>query len=151
MLDIYCDKNSVAIRFPASFLIELIKTEDQNNQDKDFEYMIIDNVNYRELYPPKDPNDPDFNQLKRNMFSVTTKDSSYSHENEYRFVVNRRRINSEILGFELNLPKRDTLDFHIIAHPKMPEWKFELLQNLLEKFDLKTRLSKSSIPKTRLK
>jgi hypothetical protein len=52
---------------------------------------------------------------------------------------NRVKSDFNILGFELDFPKLSTLDFHIIAHPKMQEWKLHIL---LEKFNLQTKLVK---------
>ena len=150
MWDIYCDTNSVSIRFPAINFIDLIKVEAQKLINSNFDHMLIGNVTYQELYPPKDPNDPDYNERNRNLFPVTTKDSSYSHEKEFRFVVNRIKPDFEIIGFELDIPKLSTLDFHIIAHPKMEEWKFKLLHTLLENYGLHTRLTKSSIPTAKI-
>jgi hypothetical protein len=150
MWDIYCDNNSIALRFPANYLVNLIKNEAQKYKDTKFDHMIIGNVNYQDLYPPKDLNDPDYNSEKTNKFSVTTKDSSYSHENEFRFVANRIKPDIRTFGVELDFPKLSTLDFHIITHPKIQDWKFELLQIFLEPYDLHNRLTRSSIPTARL-
>jgi hypothetical protein len=150
MWDLFSDHSSVTIRFSATYLVDLIKQEAQNNQDKNYDHMLIGKINYQDLYPPKDPNDPDFSQEKTNLFSVTTKDTSYSHENEVRFVINRLKPDINIFGFELDFPMLSNLDFHIFTHPKMQVWKFKILYQLLERFDLQKKLVKSSISTDRI-
>jgi hypothetical protein len=143
MWDLYSDLGSVAIRFGAKELIELMKDQAKEVTDKNFNHMTIGNVYYRDLYPPElDPNKP--SELP-NSFSINKKDSSYSHENEFRFVINFEKVIPDNIGFGLKFPQLSSLNFNIITHPKTEKWKFMILKKLLSKYNLEKNLSKSNI------
>lgn len=144
MWDLYSSSDSVALRFDGKELIQIIKNEAQNSKDANFDYMIMGNVYYRDLYPPNLTINS--NSETPNMFSVNKKDSCYAHEKEFRFVVNRKKPDPKVIGFELDFPKLTSLRFNIITHPKMEDWKYLILRSLLEKFNIEKYLSKSVIP-----
>lgn len=144
MWNLYSNCDSVALRFEAKYLIKTIKEESEKITDPNYDYMVVGNVCYRDLYPP-DPYKNSNNGLP-NMYSVNKKDTCYAHEKEFRFVVNRKKPNRKIIGFELNIPKLSTLNFNIITHPKMEDWKYKLLKRLLENYDLNKKMTKSVIP-----
>lgn len=148
MWNLYSECGSVAIRFVAKDLIELMKNQAKKEQDKSIEYMTIGNVYYRDLYPP----DLDSNILHEspNSFSINKKDSSYSHENEFRFVINIKELMPDNFGFGFNFPQFSSLDFKIITHPKTEKWKFLVLKKMLSKYNLENKLSKSNIPNLKL-
>jgi hypothetical protein len=144
MWDLYSSCDSVALRFEGKELIGIIKNEAQKNTDTNYDYMIVGNVHYRDLYPPDTTIHP-MTEMP-NMFSVNKKDSCYAHEKEFRFVVNRKKPDTKVIGFELDFPKMSTLSFNIITHPNMGNWKYIILRKLLEKFSIDKYLSKSVIP-----
>jgi hypothetical protein len=145
MWDIYSNCDSVALRFDAVDLIKIITEAAENNSDKHYNYMLLGNVTYEDLYPPDPIN---FDTQKTS--SVTLKDTCYAHEQEFRFVINRTKPEPRDIGFHLVIPLLTSLKFNIITHPKMAQWKFDLLYQLLEKFDLHHRISKSVIPNGKL-
>jgi hypothetical protein len=143
MWDLYSDLGSVAVRFEAKELIQIIKDQARKDSDRNYNYMTIGNVYYRDLYPPEfDQNRPFEPQ---NNFSINKKDSSYSHENEFRFVINSKKVIAENIGFGLSFPSLSTLNFNIITHPKTEKWKFMVLKKLLMNYNLENKLSKSNI------
>jgi hypothetical protein len=77
MWDLYSDLGSVAIRFEAKYLIQLLKDQAKIETNRNYSYMTIGNVVYSELYPPKlDPNKPLFES--QDNFSINKKDSSFT-------------------------------------------------------------------------
>lgn len=81
--------------------------------------------------------------LKKIKRIALRKDDSYSHEKEIRFVIKTKKADvHEILSELLDLSK---LDFNIITHPKMPEWKINNIAELMKSKELGNKFKKLSI------
>jgi hypothetical protein len=143
MWETYSNNDSVALRFNPNHLCDIMIKRFKEIEEKDFDVMVHGKVEYFKL----SPFDPDDASLKNcgHKFTGFLKDLSYKHEEEFRFLLiqKNQRQHSEYYEFELGLLK--DLDFTIITHPYMEEWKFKNIYNILKNNGLDDKLVKSAI------
>lgn len=134
------DFNSIKENFEDSFK-KLISLNENNIS------VIGDEITYLKLNPF------DEKLKKQNLkYSALKKDLSYAYENEYRFLIVTKESETEF-ATEIELRKLffsvpvklENLKMTIIAHPKMENWKFENLKELLKLTNLNVELIKSPI------
>ena len=94
---------------------------------------------YGKIYPPDliNPNIPP--QIPDGFM----KDECFSHEKEYRFLINSKKPENQVSFYEFPVIEIENLIVNIKAHPNMEEWKTDnirdLLQlNLMQKFNPST-------------
>lgn len=134
MWDLYSNADSVAIRFNASQLIQLIG--DIAAGDDSHSRLHYGQVEYAELSTLDSPLD--------NSCIGFLKDSSFSHEQEFRFLTGKDGEHDS-LEYELCLGDLKQIDFTIISHPKMVEWKIRNILNVLSCYDLTGKFQPSEL------
>lgn len=76
-------------------------------------------------------------------YSAMKKDTSFSHEKEYRFLIYTDNLDNQPQFFQVPIEIGD-LELTVIAHPRMTNWKFKNLENLIKLSKIKLKLVKSS-------
>lgn len=140
MWNIYSNPDSVAIRYRPDELLKMVLPSAENFDNKDFTKLLYGYVDYDDIWPfePKRKNSPG---VKHAAFR---KDSSYKHEQEFRFVATiNRRHKGKYFYFELLLSDIDKESFQVLANPYMEVWKFDNIKKFLEPYRLEHRLSQS--------
>ncbi|HEX3074467.1 MAG TPA: DUF2971 domain-containing protein [Ignavibacteriales bacterium] len=140
MWNIYSNPESVAIRYRPKELIDMIIPSAENFHNKDFTQLIYGYVDYDDIWPFEytRPNSP---KIK---FAAFRKDSSYKHEQEFRFVTVIATKNlGKYVYFELPLSDIDKDSFQVLANPYMEGWKYNNIKKFLEQNGLEHRLSQS--------
>ncbi|MBC8882790.1 DUF2971 domain-containing protein [Flavobacterium piscinae] len=141
MWNLYSNPDSVAIKVNFETLRNCLSQSfslfvSENNHGIS---IVGDEIKYLRLNPFDE-------NLKRQSlnFSALKKDESYSHENEYRFLIisNNLEFRPQFFTIPINLEK---LKLTILSHPKMEPWKFENLKELLKLTNLNIELIKSPI------
>ena len=134
MWNLYSNHDSVAIRFDAKQLIHLIH-ETASKQEEYFN-MQYGCVEYADLSGVED--------LLDSSRIGFIKDDSFSHEQEFRFMTNKK-ADVDILEYELQLCDLKQVDFTVLSHPKMEEWKIKNILNVLSCYDLTEKFQPSEL------
>jgi hypothetical protein len=142
MWETHSNPDSVALRFHARSLIDLILRNAETFQPGDLIELTFGKVDYVKLFQLNDQELEKYNHE----FVGFLKDKSYKHEEEFRFIVTQSAdVNKEFRGFDLPAGSLRELDFYIITHPKMESWKHENLQKVLMNFSLENKLKRSQV------
>lgn len=140
MWNIYSNPDSVAIRYRPQELLDLVLPAAENYHDKNFTQLIYGYVDYGDIWPF----DYNRNNSPRVKYAAFRKDSSYKHEQEFRFVAAVMPNNKGKYDyFELLLENIDKESFQILANPYMESWKYKNIRKFLEPYGLDYRLSQS--------
>jgi hypothetical protein len=133
MWNLYSNADSVAIRFDANQLIGIL-AEIAKKEDKHFTRMQYGSVEYADL------------AATENLDSCIgfLKDDSFSHEQEFRFMA-ERNADDDTVEYELNIGDLKKIDFTIISHPKMEEWKIRNILNVLSCYELTEKFQPSTL------
>jgi hypothetical protein len=135
MWNLYSNADSVAIRFNANQLIDILAAI-AAKEDKHFTRMEYGSVEYANLADE---------EVNFNTSSVGfLKDDSFRHEQEFRFMA-ERNANDDTLDYELCLGDLKKIDFAIISHPKMEEWKIRNILNVLSCYELTEKFQPSEL------
>jgi hypothetical protein len=142
MWETYSNNDSVALRFNPNHLCDLMVKRFKEIEENDFDVMVHGKVEYFKL-SPFDPDDA----LKNcgHKFTGFLKDLSYKHEEEFRFLLIQPNQNKHYNHYEFAMGILKELDFTIITHPYMEEWKFKNIHNILQNNGLEDKLVKSGI------
>lgn len=135
MWNLYSNGDSVAIRFNAKQLIEIIETITAK-EDNHFTNMQYGPVEYTNLAE-------EGNQVDKDCMGFL-KDDSFEHEHEFRFMAERNE-HDDGLEYELNIGELKKIDFTIISHPKMEEWKIRNIINVLHCYELTEKFQPSEL------
>ncbi|MCE3282346.1 MAG: hypothetical protein K0Q66_1083 [Chitinophagaceae bacterium] len=135
MWNLYSNADSVAIRFNANSLIDLV-TRAARAEDLHFTGLEYGQVEYADL--------PQSDHRSSEVDIGFVKDVSFSHEQEFRFMA-RRKVEDNALEFELCLGDLKRFDFTIISHPLMVEWKIRNLLNVLSCYQLSYKFQPSEL------
>lgn len=135
MWNLYSNADSVAIRFNANQLIEIL-TNIASNDDQHFSKMEYGTVEYADLSAPN-------KALTRDCIGFL-KDDSFSHEQEFRFMT-ERNAEDNVLEYEVCIGDLKQIDFSIISHPKMEEWKIRNILNVLSCYELTQKFQPSEL------
>lgn len=135
MWNLYSNTDSVAIRFNADHLINLL-AEIAAKEDRHFTRMQYGSVEYADLgtHTPEPDND----------CIGFLKDDSFSHEQEFRFMT-ERNSGDDTLEYEVCLGDLKKIDFTVISHPKMEEWKIRNILNVLSCYELTEKFQPSAL------
>ena len=144
MWESYSNNDSVALRFKPDYLCNHMIGQFSKLNDNNFDLMAHGKVEYFKL-SPFDPNDEALKQSKHR-FPGFIKDLSYKHEEEFRFLLMQQHNKEQYNFFEFSPGPLKELEFDIITHPYMENWKHKNIQTILENLDLKDKLKKSEIP-----
>ena len=147
MWETYSNKDSVALRFKPQYLCDLMIEQFSEINMPDFKAMVHGKVDYFKL-SPFDPNDETLKNCGHK-FSGFLKDLSYKHEEEFRFLLMQNRETNDHEFYEVSPGSLNDLEFNIITHPYMEDWKHNNINQFLKIKQLDDRLMKSEIP-TRL-
>jgi hypothetical protein len=134
MWNLYSNADSVAIRFNANELIDILAAI-ASKEDKHFTRMQYGSVEYTDLANTGDPDADTVGFLK---------DDSFSHEQEFRFMA-ERNADDDTLEYEICLGGLKQIDFTVISHPKMEEWKIRNILNVLSCFELTEKFQPSTL------
>ncbi|HEX6916221.1 MAG TPA: DUF2971 domain-containing protein [Chitinophagaceae bacterium] len=135
MWNLYSNADSVAIRFNAAQLIELVRGI-ASKHDGHFRRMQYGVVEYTDLGSGLPGPETEYIGF--------LKDDSFSHEQEFRFMAEKHQ-EDESLEYELCLGKLDHIDFTVISHPKMEEWKIRNILNVLSCYGLTEKFRPSAL------
>jgi hypothetical protein len=142
MWNIYSNPDSVAIRYKPQELLDLVIPSARNHEDKKFTQLIYGYVDYDDIWP-FDHNRKDSPKVK---YAAFRKDSSYKHEQEFRFVITITSVHKgKSEYFELLLGDIDNNSFQILANPYMEGWKFKNISKFLKPYGLDHKLSQSAL------
>lgn len=147
MWESYSNNDSVALRFKPTDLCDMMISRFLAIDEKDFTVMVHGKVEYYKL-APFDASDI---SLKNSGHKYTgfIKDLSYKHEEELRFLLMQARQNKHYEFYEFSPGSFKELNFNIIAHPYMEDWKFRNIFNILKNNGLENNLVRSEIPTRR--
>jgi hypothetical protein len=134
MWNLYSNADSVAIRFNANQLIEILAKIAANNNHP------LDKVQYGAVEYADLSTTPGIGEDCMGFL----KDDSFSHEKEFRFMA-ERNADDDALEFELCLGDLKQVDFTIISHPKMEEWKIRNILNVLACYQLTEKFQPSQL------
>lgn len=144
MWNIYSTADSVVIRIKLSDLLANIERSILNYSDETFvDEIICGPVHYQKVYPPE--YDGNLYENSTNKYTALKKDLSYKYEKEYRIVALAKSINEKNMNFELYLDQLHETEFKIITHPKMQQWMYNNITNILLPYNLNSKLMKSTI------
>jgi hypothetical protein len=141
MWNMYSNSDSVAIRAEFTDLVEalrtpfkeLIKANDNNIS------IIGHQITYLRLNPF------DEKQAKEKVrFSALKKDVSFEYENEYRFLIIADKSLNTLKPFYSIPVDPAKMNFTIVTHPNMEDWKFKNIQKLVRLSGYKLNIEKSS-------
>lgn len=162
MWNLYSNPNSLAIKIKYKDFKEKVLEKGLGQIDKTREIILapvryIDFQNMKEVWGLR-------NSL---LDSVFIKDISFEHEKEFRIVVkekyreipmpnykpniSRAHIDKlhnsqyDYSGITLKLNDFKNYDFEIVHHPRSEKWAKENINNILEKFKIKFKVSESSL------
>ena len=142
MWETHSNPDSVALRFNARLLIDLILRNAEQLQSDDFTELTYGKVDYVKLFQLNNVELEKYNHE----FIGFLKDKSYKHEEEFRFIITPSSgLNKEFRGFDLPAGSLREIDFQIITHPRMESWKHENLQAVLRNFSLENKLRRSQV------
>lgn len=147
MWENYSNNDSVALRFNPDSLCRLMIEKFSSLRGDDFSVMCHGKVEYFKI----SPFNPDDNELRNcgHKFKGFIKDLSYKHEEEFRFLLMQKENEKQYEYFEVNLGSLKNLDFIIITHPYMEDWKFNNIYTILKNNGLQDKLTQSVIPTRR--
>ncbi len=140
MWNIYSNPDSVAICYRPQELLDLVLPSAAAFENRDFSQLIYGYVDYDDLWPFQ------YNRINspKVKFASFRKDSSYKHEQEFRFV---SVLNSKHKGkydyFELKLDNIETDSFLILANPYMEYWKFDNIMKFMDTLGCCDRVKQS--------
>lgn len=132
MWKLYSQKDGVAIKFNARQLTDTIIATAKSYTNSDFEKLVYGPVEYKNIWPF------DLHETFNGEFNALKKDKSYTHENEFRFIVvlpDDKKGKHQ--NFTLPIGELSYYDLEIVTNPFMAKWEIENLKKLLEKFNLK--------------
>lgn len=140
MWKLYSASGGIAIRFDAKELIQSIIRTAESYIGSDFEILYFGKVDYKNIWPF------DLQEKYEGRFNGLKKDKSYSHENEFRFIV-VVSIKNKAKHYNFSLPIGDLsqYNFQIITNPFMADWEIVNLKKLLEKYNLSDKLRVSEM------
>lgn len=143
MWNLFSNPDSVAIKIKFSDLMQHLRYSfDELMTDLKGDAEIIgDRIQYLKLNPFDMEQD-----LRRLAYSALRKDIAFEHEKEYRFLVkigNKTKLRLSFL--KLKLPEFSGMQFEIVTHPKMDDWKRKNIQPLLDIYRLPFKVRHSDI------
>jgi hypothetical protein len=144
MWETYSNKDSVALRFKPQYLCDIMSNSFTRFNMPDFTAMVHSKVEYFKL----SPFDAADNSLKNcgHQYSGFLKDLSYKHEEEFRFLLMQNKETDDQEFYEFSPGPINNLDFNIITHPYMEEWKFKNIRLVLKNKGMEEKLIRSQIP-----
>jgi hypothetical protein len=139
MWNLYSNADGVAIKMPFGKLATQLKVDEQELPLSAFYGGRVSYQNFKTIDPFSE------NEQDKVPKVALRKDSSFSHEQEFRFVLRTHADNSEMTGID-SLP----LDIHklglkVVCHPRMNSWKKANIRSLLESHGLKNAFEESEI------
>lgn len=135
MWNLYSNPDSVAVRVDAAVLIGMLE-EIARAGEQHFNKLAYGPVEYIDLAAADDREAPEAIGFY--------KDNSFSHEHEFRFLAEQSK-HSGTLEFELALGNLKQIDFQVISHPKMEQWKIRNILNVLDCYELADRFLPSGL------
>lgn len=73
------------------------------------------------------------------------KDSSFSHEKEFRFVIRTSSTGDDLVGFDSQPITLRSLGLKVVCHPRMISWKKENIKTILHQAGLSSAFQESEI------
>lgn len=150
MWNLYSNEDAVVLRLKANYLRDRILMRSQLVLSKEIAFMLHGKVSYAKV-SPFDPTDYRFDEIKKtHTCKGFVKDVSFSHEKEFRFIAAAaNHLDTVPEQFILPIGPLNDLEFKIICHPYMDDWKVDNLKKILQKFNLNIEVCRSSLPKKR--
>lgn len=144
MWNLYSGVQGIAIRFNATSLYKFIKDYYYKKLEKDY-YLIANKVRYEKVLYHKVYDENGILKSWLNDISGTplVKDEAYIHENEYRFIFEKR---SGTVGRPIvKLDDFSQIEFSVFVQSNIEDWKFTLIDELLAEAKIKSDAIKSKI------
>lgn len=138
MWDLYAKDNGVAIQTTVDIVVNSVEAT---------KFFISENFKHKKVgYNNISKIASDYFESKNELFDLLfSKDISYDHEKEYRFILSDDRGETQIPSKAVKLDSVALNKFKIITHPLMPDWQYKNLLQLCEKKVLLKNISKSSL------
>jgi hypothetical protein len=136
MWNLYSNADSVAVKIPFGQLCSQLNVE-SNLKISAYYAGRVAYQDFKKIYK-----DPAANSVGK---VALRKDTSYSHENEFRFVVRTNNHHNDVAGINSQPLNLSTLNMKVICHPRMAGWKKNNIKNLLDASGLKNALGESEI------
>lgn len=140
MWDIY-GKAGFAIQFEREYFQKMIKDSIllQSNPTDKIDLLAAGKVKYQNfdemLYKEKE------SLLK---YSAFRKHQVFNHESEYRIIGFMNEI-LDISGLKFKLPNIESLDFNIIANPRLDDFQFQKYKGIISRYSSKHKLKESKL------
>lgn len=140
MWDLY-GKSGFAIRFNRNYLQKIIQESigSQSGETNEIDLMVAGKVIYQNF-------DTMLFQEEESLmkYSVFRKHLSFNHESEYRIVGFMKTL-LDRPGLRYRLPDLESLDFDIIANPRLNSFQFDQYKSILNKYSKKHQLTESAL------
>jgi hypothetical protein len=141
MWNLYSGLDGIALRFDAIYLYQFIREFYHQKLKNNYKFQ-AKNLDYQNLlnnsFYDKSSRIKELNEIK----SPFNKDRLYQHEKEYRFVFSK--INQESEDPIISLKGFDYSHLIVFVPSSIPDWKFNLIDELMKKFKLNIKITKSS-------
>ena len=132
MWNAYSDDDGIALKVKSIDLIDsIIRNKDNINDIEKMKTLYHGKIVYKDFLNPNDR----INLKDEIPIIGFQKDLSFEHEKEYRFLIKQDTNNfkEEDISFaKLKLLDFENLEFDLIFHPKMEEWKKENIRKVLK-------------------
>ena len=144
MWNSYSDADGIAIKINAGELIESIKQNSGGSEHCDkMKSLYFGKVVYKDFFLPKDRK-----QFKEEIEIIGfQKDVCFDYENEFRFLFKQdlhKHKSQDIQHINLKLSNFKKINFELVFHPKMENWKKENIVKILQVLKVKNIKPKDS-------
>lgn len=143
MWKLYSNSDSVVIKINPQELFNKIESiTSLTTIPNNFYKLLIGDVkyvNFREIDPFKK------NIGHKVIYPALRKDESFSHEKEFRFVLQAKKVQEKIKGYEFELGDLNLMNFQIICHPDMEKYKVKNLTNFINMKKLSLNIVESEL------
>ena len=138
MWRLYSKEDGVILKFDSHDLIEAVVGSAKQLKELEHTKMTFGDLEYKNIWPF------DWEETFSNKFNALKKDNSYSHENEFRFII---AVPGDMIDkfdhIVIPITSLTNLNFEILASPFMQNWKLKNLAKLLSKYELEGKLKQS--------
>jgi hypothetical protein len=139
MWNLYSNPDGVALKIPFGKLKAKLLVGNNTGNISAYYAGSIDYQNFQDVASYSD------NRLSKVPKVALRKDSSFSHEKEFRFVVRSSGNNNDLIGIDSKPMQLTKLGLKVVCHPRMASWKKNNIQNILREASLRDAFQESEI------
>ena len=138
----YSNPDGVAIYIPAKKLFEHFRGDTNTVKSANISKFYAGKVFYQDF---KKIEESELNSADQVPRISLRKDISFQHENEFRFVIRRKKSKEEFKMFTSTINDLSKMKIRVICHPKMEPWKKNNIKLLLEEANIPKAFTESEI------